>query len=95
MVVEGDAVTRHDLPTTASIVIGRGLDVAIRVGDPRASARHARLQVDGPLVSIEDLESRNGTEVRGERIPPNQPVSLALGESATLGSAVLLIQRKH
>jgi pSer/pThr/pTyr-binding forkhead associated (FHA) protein len=90
--VEGDAVTFHDLPRVASILVGRAADVAIQLSDPRASGRHARLHVDGARVEIEDLESRNGTRVRGQRIPPNQPVSLALGEAATLGSARLTVQ---
>jgi pSer/pThr/pTyr-binding forkhead associated (FHA) protein len=72
--VEGDAVTVHDLLRVASILVGRGLDVAIQVSDPRASAHHARLHVDGAHVAIEDLESRNGTQVRGQKIPPNHPV---------------------
>jgi pSer/pThr/pTyr-binding forkhead associated (FHA) protein len=90
--VERDGVKVHDLPRMASLLVGRGVDVAVRVTDPRASARHARLHVDGWRVTIEDLESRNGTQVRGQRIPPNEPVTLAIGEAATLGNAVLTVE---
>ncbi len=90
--VQDGVVTFHDLPRVATILVGRAADVAIQLSDPRASSRHARLRVDGARVEIEDLESRNGTQIRGQRIPPNQPVSLALGEAATLGSAELTVQ---
>jgi two-component system, NtrC family, response regulator AtoC len=92
VVVEGDAVTVHDLPAIASVLVGRGGDAGIQLTDPSASARHARLHVQEGRVSIEDLASRNGTQVRGQKIGANQPVPLATGEAAMLGSAVLIVQ---
>ena len=44
-------------------VIGREL-----LGTPDASRHHARIDVDGSQISIEDLGSKNGTFVNGERI---------------------------
>jgi DNA-binding winged helix-turn-helix (wHTH) protein len=43
--------------------IGREL-----LGTPDASRHHARIDVDGQRVSIEDLRSKNGTFVNGEKI---------------------------
>jgi two-component system response regulator AtoC len=94
LVVEGDSVTLHDLPDLASILIGRGAQSDIQLADPSASARHARLHVDRGTVAIEDLASRNGTQVRGQRIPADERVSLAMGEAAMLGSAVLIVQHQ-
>jgi two-component system response regulator AtoC len=93
--VEGDAVTVHDLPERGTLVVGRGEDVDVRLGDPGASARHCRLHVEGGRVVIEDLASRNGTQVRGQRIEAGERVTLAAGESALVGGAVLLLQRKN
>ena len=44
-------------------VIGREL-----LGTPDASRHHARIEVEGSQISIEDLASKNGTFVNGERI---------------------------
>jgi DNA-binding NtrC family response regulator len=93
--VEGDAVTVHDLPERGTVVVGRGDDVDVRLRDPGASARHCRLHVEGGRVTIEDLGSRNGTQIRGQRIEAGERTTLAAGESALVAGAVLLLQRKN
>jgi len=93
--VEGDAITVHDLPDRGTLVIGRGEDVDVRINDPGASARHCTLHVEGGRVAIEDLGSRNGTQIRGQRIDAGERVMLAPGESALVAGAVLLLQRKN
>ncbi len=50
------------------IVIGRGLDADLRLEDPHASRRHARIEPDGPGWAIHDAGSANGTFVNGERV---------------------------
>ena len=93
--VEGDAITVHDLPDRGTLVIGRGEDVDVRINDPGASARHCTLHVESGRVAIEDLGSRNGTQIRGQRIDAGERVMLAPGESALVAGAVLLLQRKN
>jgi DNA-binding NtrC family response regulator len=93
--VEGDAVTAHDLPERGTVTVGRGADVDLQLADPGASARHCRLHVEGGRVSIEDLGSRNGTQLRGQRIEAGERVPLATGESVLVAGAVLLLQRKN
>ena len=94
MVIEGDAVTVHDLPAHGSLLAGRGTEVDIELKDPGASAHHARVYSDGGQVAIEDLGSRNGTQIRGQRISAGERVPLAIGEAALAAGAVLLVQRK-
>jgi DNA-binding NtrC family response regulator len=96
VVVEGDSVTVHELPASGGLFVGRGDDVDIPLADPSASARHARVAVgaDGG-VTIEDLASRNGVQLRGRRLVAGEPTALPPGEAAMLGSAVLLVQRKN
>lgn len=43
------------------------------------SRRHARLRVDGGVLTLEDLNSANGTFVDGVRILSSAPVRLAAG----------------
>jgi two-component system, NtrC family, response regulator AtoC len=93
--VEGDDVTVHNLPARGNLFIGRGEGVDVRLADPGVSTRHARVDVeDDGRFTIEDLASRNGVQVRGQRISANERTPLAPGEAALLGRAVLLIQRR-
>ncbi len=48
--------------------IGRDPTVAAPLEALLASWHHARVHVAGALVTIEDLGSKNGTEVRGQRV---------------------------
>jgi hypothetical protein len=49
-------------------VIGRDPDVVIRLDLPSVSRRHARVVIGNGEAVVEDLASKNGTYVRGERI---------------------------
>jgi pSer/pThr/pTyr-binding forkhead associated (FHA) protein len=64
--------------------IGRDSGCAIRIDADSISRHHARISVAGPEVSIEDLGSKNGTWVGGERIGGSVP--LTDGMSFRLGS---------
>jgi hypothetical protein len=47
-------------------VLGRGDSAEIRLDDPFASSRHARVVVQGGVVVLEDLGSTNGTYLNEE-----------------------------
>jgi hypothetical protein len=49
-------------------IIGRDPGLPIRLESPKISRHHARMIVSGRDVSIEDLDSKNGTFVGGARI---------------------------
>jgi hypothetical protein len=53
--------------------LGRG-DVEIRLEDPFASARHARISTQGRVVVLEDLGSTNGTYLNEEQLTGPQPL---------------------
>ena len=48
-------------------LVGRGEDCAFSLDDPSVSRAHARLSVEGGVLSITDLRSSNGTFVNGKR----------------------------
>jgi hypothetical protein len=54
-------------------VLGRG-DVEIRLEDPFASSRHARISREGRVLVIEDLGSTNGTYLNEEPLSGPQPL---------------------
>lgn len=61
----------YDLADGATL--GRG-DVEIRLEDPFASSRHARISREGSVVVIEDLGSTNGTYLNEEPLSGPQPL---------------------
>ena len=65
-------------------VVGRG-DVDLRIDNGYISRSHARISVAGDALTIIDLGSSNGTFVGGQRIAPNEPVVIAVGEEVGLG----------
>ena len=50
------------------LLIGRGEDAGLRLDTPSISRHHARVIVGRQYVTIEDLDSRNGTLVNGQKI---------------------------
>jgi hypothetical protein len=55
-------------------VMGRGDQAEIRLEDPFASSRHARLIRQGGIVVLEDLGSTNGTYLNEELVSGPQPL---------------------
>lgn len=58
---------------SAGATLGRG-DVEIRLDDPFASSRHARISREGHIVVIEDLDSTNGTYLNERPLTGTQPL---------------------
>jgi DNA-binding winged helix-turn-helix (wHTH) protein len=74
-------------------LIGREDTNAIKLEGPGVSRHHARLVVAGDRVTIEDLGSKNGTFVRGERL--TAPTVLQDGDEVALGHRVKLTFRAN
>jgi hypothetical protein len=66
-----EAGVAYDLMNGATL--GRG-NVEIRLDDPFASSRHARITRQGHTVVIEDLGSTNGTYLNEEPLTGPQPL---------------------
>lgn len=64
-------------------IVGRGSDVEIQLDHPSVSRHHARIFVEGNSVTVEDLESRNGTFVKGLRI--YAPIQVEDGDELHFG----------
>ena len=67
-------------------VIGRGPDADVRVDDPEVSRRHATIKVEGDVAILQDLGSKNGTFLRGERVV--EPARLANADEIRIGISV-------
>jgi DNA-binding winged helix-turn-helix (wHTH) protein len=67
-------------------IIGRTDDADISIDRIEVSRCHARIFVAGTTATIEDLGSKNGTYVNGERL--EQPTLLANGDEIWIGRSV-------
>jgi DNA-binding winged helix-turn-helix (wHTH) protein len=72
-------------------LIGRGSECGVRIASSTVSRVHARLNVDGATATIEDLESKNGTFVRGKKVE-SSPETLSPGDEIRVGSVRLVWQ---
>ncbi len=71
-------------------LLGRGRGVTIRLHQKGVSRRHARIWIRDGEATIEDLKSKNGTYLRGERIV--SPARLEDGDEIRLGSVVTVLR---
>ncbi len=81
---------RFVLPEGSTLVLGRDTTCDLPILDPGVSRRHADVRVDGEVLVLQDLSSRNGTWLNGKRIGKGQarvgdlisfgPVELAVVE---------------
>ena len=94
LLITGEHVfSTHSLPDHGDLVIGSSAECELRIEDPSVAARHAVLHL-GPSVSIEDLASPVGTVVGDAKLPPQQLTALTPGEMITLGSVMLIFQKR-
>ncbi|MGN6184618.1 MAG: FHA domain-containing protein [Thermoanaerobaculia bacterium] len=72
----------------AEHTIGRGPDNSITIADGSVSSHHARILRTQQGFAVEDLQSRNGTFVNGERVVEKRP--LADGDLIRIGKIILI-----
>jgi hypothetical protein len=76
--------------TAGANLLGRDLGAAICLDAASVSRRHARILVEGPRATLEDLGSKNGTRLNGERV--RGPRELRDGDVVRLGEVQLLFR---
>jgi len=72
-------------------LLGRDADVAVWLESPSVSRHHARIRITTADVTIEDLGSKNGTYIRGERL--KEVARLVDGDEIRLGSVSVRFRR--
>jgi DNA-binding winged helix-turn-helix (wHTH) protein len=71
-------------------IIGRAPDAGVWIDAPGVSRHHARITITASNATLEDLESKNGTFVRGERVAG--PRILNDGDQIRLGPVLLTLR---
>ena len=80
----------HDLELNeGEFVVGRNASCQLSLDDPLVSRRHAVFTVHEDAVTLEDLGSRNGVSVNGERA--NGRVLLRPGDRVQIGSQEMVL----
>ncbi len=73
-------------------VAGRDEECSVVIDASTVSRRHAKIVVRAGSITIEDLESTNGTRVNG--MPITVPTAIVNGNKVELGSEVLLVKKR-
>jgi len=89
-VVDGgghDRIWRIVRPET---VIGRGEHADIDIGDQEASKQHCMIRVNGPVVTVVDMKSLNGTLLNERPLRENVAHRLRHLDEIRIGGTLLL-----
>jgi DNA-binding NtrC family response regulator/pSer/pThr/pTyr-binding forkhead associated (FHA) protein len=88
--VEGEDRGRViDLPDGVDVTFGRSRGATVHVESEKVSRMHAKISRKGDELTVEDLGSRNGTRVNGEKI--EGPVRITAGDEVQIGSIVAVV----
>ncbi|MBX3210254.1 MAG: FHA domain-containing protein, partial [Labilithrix sp.] len=85
--------SEHALSEGTEVVIGRDPDCRVSLSDGRVSRKHAVIRLRAGAIELEDLGSRNGSLLDGERVAPNVAVVLRPTSVVRIGGAVLVFER--
>jgi DNA-binding NtrC family response regulator len=75
----------HFHPLESGAVLGRGDHCSLRLGGPSVSRQHARLECEGPLWLLRDLDSKNGSFINAAR---REVGAITAGDTLRLGDWV-------
>lgn len=70
------------------VIIGRGAMGQITIDDPMLSRRHVRIDLSGTAPTVEDLGSRNGTQLNGHALVDR--ATLSDGDRIRIGTQELV-----
>ena len=88
--IEGEERSRVlDLPDGIDVTFGRSRGATVTVESEKVSRMHARVRRTGDTLEVEDLGSRNGTRVNGEKI--EGIVRVTNGDEISIGSILAVV----
>lgn len=76
-----------NIPVTGPVIVGRAPGADIVIGASYVSGRHARFQLMGENLFVEDLGSKNGTAINGNYV--NDPVPVRDKDTIAVGDVII------
>ena len=84
------SITEDELASSEGVVIGRSKSQASKIlTDGSVSRQHARVTLEGGVLTLSDLESAYGTTVDGVKVEQGQAIPVKAGAKIALGSVTL------
>jgi two-component system response regulator AtoC len=78
-----------DLPEGVDVTFGRSRGATVTLDSDKVSRMHARVRRTGDVIDVEDLGSRNGTRVNGDKI--EGPRRLTTGDEISVGPILAVL----
>jgi hypothetical protein len=82
--------TIHRFDNYTVVKVGKSYkdnDIVIEDKNNQVSRQHLVIEYNEPHLYITDLNSTNGTYINGERLKPNTPTALNVGDELTIANA--------
>jgi len=90
-VVDGNDPTAIHRIVRPQMVIGRADEADFRIDDDEVSGRHCMIRVDGPVCTLVELESLNGTWVNARRVPRGTALRLRHLDMIRIGGTRVMV----
>jgi pSer/pThr/pTyr-binding forkhead associated (FHA) protein len=90
VVIQGATPGLQILLDRPKTVIGRLRSNHLVLDSTTVSRHHGHVTKDGQRYAVEDLNSRNGITINGERLKPNEPRTLSHADTLRLGDHQLV-----
>ena len=88
--IDGDGGSRVvDLPDGIDVTFGRSRGATINLDHEKVSRMHAKVRRTGDVIEIEDLGSRNGTRVNGDKVEGTRRV--VHGDEISVGPIAAIV----
>ena len=91
LVIDGDDASQVHRIIRSETLIGRGEESHFAIEDEKVSKVYCKIRVEGPVCTIVDAGSRNGTSVNGRRLAANVAQRLKNLDEVEIGSHRLLL----
>ena len=91
----GSVVFRgHEFPLKEGAnILGRDASADIQIDDTTVSRKHATITIREDAVTLEDLDSKNGTYIDGEKLSGS--IAIRDGQTFVLGDASVVFRRSR
>jgi pSer/pThr/pTyr-binding forkhead associated (FHA) protein len=90
-VIDGDQPNAVHRLAQYETLIGRGDGVQIELNDDQVSKRHCLVRVEGPVCTILELGSLNGTQVNGRKMRDETALRLRHLDEIQIGATRLIV----